>query len=287
MHLVTKLRKYNNGFKTLKGIGQHYQIDSQVFKNHLSMSTRLIYAFIRSYYWSETKVANVSFKKLSSNSGYSENTVRKAIAELASNHLIYVEKKTYRNENGGITTFNSYSFPVITNYERITYNFLHFSSLDNKDKEFIIMLLPYLLPNDCIGSIQSPANHKWIMECSKEQIGKPLSRTTVQRRLKSLKSKALIQDHYSETFYMTEPIWTGYKFDMFKIMGLDPVEVETKNVNSFEELYVNNSIKPEENCTKNYRDIKLTEQPLPSTGLLKPPKISFEIPKPPVSSTDN
>ncbi|MBL7968431.1 MAG: helix-turn-helix domain-containing protein [Prolixibacteraceae bacterium] len=220
MNTINNVRKYNDGFKTQNNIGPYVQIGHIVYKTSLSLSTKLIYAYLKSFMDNKSGKAKVSYETLAKFSGYSDRKLRNSITTLENDGIITIKKRSLKLRNGVYSTFNEYSFMEDDRYERVTKGFLENKIMDNKDKEFVLGLILHLLPNDCIGSLERPAYHSLIKKWLEDQSGSPMSESTLKRRLKSLKSKKLIIDHDSRYFERNDYVWTGYKFNMFKIMNI-------------------------------------------------------------------
>ncbi|MBW8330391.1 MAG: helix-turn-helix domain-containing protein [Prolixibacteraceae bacterium] len=220
MEKINNIRIHDKGFKTKRNIGRFVQIDHSIYKASLSLSTKLIYAYLKSYMNIASGRTVISFEKLVKATGYGDRKLRNSINTLESEGIISIQKHYKKLESGVFSCFHAYSFKKDKHFERVTHSFLENELMDNKDKEFIFVLLFYILPNDCIGSVENPAFHRLIMSWIYDQTGSALSLSSTKRRLSSLKEKGIIVDKYSRSFDFPEDSWTGYKFNMSKIMQL-------------------------------------------------------------------
>ncbi len=214
---INNMRKYNDGYKTLTSaeIGQHSQVVYSLIKSDLLPSHKLVYAYLRSYMNGKTGTSTVSLDTLASKIGYSRQTIFTAIKTLEERDYIFTETKRKKCgvANKYATTYNVYSFPKKDEmFAMISFYFLASSIIDTKEKEFILLLFPYILGNDTIGSLDSPVFTGELTQLTR------LTTHTVLKRVNSLMGKKLLTYHSTRYSNTEEPAPVGYKFDMRSIM---------------------------------------------------------------------
>lgn len=204
----------NSGYKTLKSkdIGPYLTIEYDLIKSEkIKPSTKLVYAFLKSYMSRATRIAVVSMNKLVIETGYSKTTINQAIRSLHANGAIDIRKRMSMSGPG--RDFNEYEFKLEGNmFAMITMMFLESRLLSIKEKEFIISVFPYILGNDTLGSIENPATISSIAKSVH------MTYNTVGSRIDSLKKKGLIRDHYTKYGTHGRDRYVGFKLDMFSIM---------------------------------------------------------------------
>jgi len=212
--LVSELKKYDDGYKTLhaRDIGKHVQVEYPIIKNNkLLPSAKLVYAFIRLYMIRQTRKAYVSMRVLRKKTGYAYDTINKSIQKLLEHGYLVVEQEKLERDNRFVQ--NIYYF--ITDDEQfaqITNFFLESTLLSTREKEFILLLFPFLLPNDRVGSLSNIVDYPTLAGMT------GLSINTVRSRMKSLRSKGLVEDAYARISGNHEERCVGWAFDMKAIM---------------------------------------------------------------------
>lgn len=145
--------------------------------------------------------------------GYSNDTIDRAIKALKNAGVIEVERRRKVTKDN-VTTYNVYRFPKLEGdmFAMISFYFLESDLLTTKEKEFILLIFPKILTNDCIGSIENPMFVPQIAEYTE------MSRPTVKQRIKSLEKKGLVRENWSRISGSHIPEMVGYEFDMKQIM---------------------------------------------------------------------
>lgn len=225
---INDVKQYDSGYKTLsaKEVGWHARVSYNIINHeHLPPSCKLIYAFLLSYKKIDSDDAIVSYDLLRKKTGYSFQTLRESINMLEHYEFIKIRKRI--NGADARKIYNIYTFLKIDkDFAQITHKFLESTLLSTKEKEFILLIFPFLLPNDALGSLKEPANYSWLGM----QIG--LDRVTVSKRIRSLKKKMLVKDYYSRYGNNEEYEIVGWKFDMDAIM-LDAQQNIVKERNEY------------------------------------------------------
>lgn len=235
-------RTLKNGYKTYNAseIGPHAQVHYSIIQDEkLRPSFKLVYAYLRSYMNLKTKTSSVSIHVLIKKTGYSNGTISNAISALAKKNIISIEKRKSKVRDDA---YNIYRFNVDDKlFAMISNTFLDSQLLSSKEKEFILLLFPWILENDTIGSIEKPANMTLLSSYS------GLTRTTVGDRLDTLKRKNLLFDYYSRNGNRESFTFVGYEFNMKAIM-LDNSNELIKERNQLYEVIRENGITYETKC---------------------------------------
>lgn len=215
METIRRVIRYDEGYKTLtsKHIGRYAHVGYDLIKNtDLLPSYKLIYAYLRGYMHYQKKTTLMSLEMLSKKTSYSTRTIKNAIAKLVENDYLTVEQKKVSKDYNS-TYMSLYSFknddPM---FAMISNVFLESKLLSSKEKEFIILIFPYILPNDTIGSLEDPADTLWISNKT------GLHRNTVIQRITSLRNKKLLSNHSTRYGYGEEKVKVGFYINLKKIM---------------------------------------------------------------------
>jgi biotin operon repressor len=238
----SKFRSLKNGYKTLKAkdIGGYAKVEYSLIEDErLRPSFKLVYAYLRSYMNLKTQVSSVSISLLMKKTGYSNGTINEAIKSLKRHGIIDVEKRASKVRDDAYSVYrfkiNDERFAMISNI------FLDSSKLTSKEKEFIILIFPYILENDTIGSVFEPVT----LTSLAKKIG--LTRATVSDRIESLKLKNLLFDYYSRNGGREHYTFVGYELNMKEIM-LDNTNQIIKERNELYEIVRENGITYETKC---------------------------------------
>lgn len=228
MKNIEQAKEYDTGYKTMNGsdVGQHCRVGYSIIQSSkLKPSHKLIYAFILSYKRSNTNESIVTYQTLRDKTGYSYDTLRDSVQKLVDAGFIAVTKRSARGDNHH--SYNIYSFLKIDEwFAQITHVFLESTIITVKEKEFILLIFPFLLPNNAIGSLNNPATNAWISEKT------GLDRGTVRKRLEGLKEKQLAEEHFARYGPSYKEKNVGWKFNMDVIM-LDAKQNVVKERNEY------------------------------------------------------
>jgi hypothetical protein len=201
------------GYKVLDSsdIGPYVKVEYDLIQNKdLPTPAKLVYAFLKTYENRADHTAVVSMDTLVRKSGYSKATINKSIRELESSGVISTKRMSNKKAGRG---YNKYTLNINGGmFAMMTLVFVESKNLTCKEKEFILLVFPYILDNDTIGSLDNPYDPGVIAEKT------GLSTRVVVERIKDLKLKNLIKDHYTKTGTHGRSFFVGYKFNMFDIM---------------------------------------------------------------------
>ena len=127
----------------MKDNKQHVQLPNNMIKEgEMCPKDLLVYATLKKHMNSSTKECFPSLSKLSEESGYSINTVRKSLSLLEEKGYIFIRKAGKKN----IYKFSSYK-----NFEPLSYEFLE-SNLESNEKAYILATQQFLIKdNEGIG----------------------------------------------------------------------------------------------------------------------------------------
>jgi len=218
MEVINKVSQHDTGYKKWSNekVGQFAMVDHNVIKadkEALEPSHKLIYAYIRYYRDRKTNTTTISWDKLVQYTGYKRDTINEALKRLDKYGFIKKQKSIKKGRNSG-WSYNIFTFPDQdpSNWERINLHFLSNKHITKEEKAFILLLMPSLLPNDCIGSLTKPVGPVQISEIIE------VSEPTVRKRIKSLMDKGIMEDYQARISGTCELEIVGYKFNMEKIM---------------------------------------------------------------------
>lgn len=252
MEAINAIRKYNKGFKTLKDkdIHRHAKVSYGIFhqcekefKSKLTSDDKmqplipsdvLIYITLLVYRSKSDGASYISHEKITKLLGYARTTIHASIKRLVANGWVQIKtttttqmvkvKDAFKKDKviPMVVHRNIYFFPhqddrIQSGYERFTYCFVEATMINRKEKEFLAILSQYILPNDCIGSVNNPASMLWITKNT------CFSYNTVRNRIVSLMNKGIISTHTHHT-PDGESFVIGYKIKWTEIM-MDTIEV--------------------------------------------------------------
>ena len=183
-----------------------FYIEDKLLKNKSILpSYKLIYLYLQSLANFKTKTTNMSFNDLTGKMPYTRTTIMKAVASLEKNKAINICKP--------ISGSHIYDFKKPTEACQVaTFSFINSKKLSVKEKEFLLLILPYVSNVWTIGEYMSPATIPVIAKLT------GLTYTTTKKRIDSLEAKGLI----SKTFFIInmygDEEFCGYRFDLEAIM---------------------------------------------------------------------
>lgn len=213
--IINKMKPYNNGYKTLKAkdIGRHSQVGYDLIYNlDVKPSYKLIYAYLRGYMHADTQTTIMSIADLQVKTKYSTRTIQDGINCLIDVGYIVVNKRRESYDESG-SYINVYSFPHEDHmFGMFSTVFLESKLLTPKEKELVILIFPYILGGDFIGSLEDPADYAWIAK----RVG--LHRDTVASRIRGLKQKNLMFERYARYGYGQKQVKVGFYIELKTIM---------------------------------------------------------------------
>lgn len=228
--------KCNEGYKTKKAkeIGAFVGVEGKLIENrNILPSHKVVYAYLKAHMNINTKQTCISIDTLTKKTCYSRRTIVNAIAELSKQGVIVISKRSSEMRPGHLE-HNVYEFPLKGNaFYMITLFFLSSQILSVKEKEFLLLLFPYILGNDTIGAVGKPATISVIAK----MIG--LTYITVSKRIEGLRQKQLISEHYTRINMYNDKEFVGYRIDMRTIMidNADNILRESMRIRTIAEDY--------------------------------------------------
>lgn len=200
-----------------KLIGQHVKLlNAFIFDKGINPTEKLIYSFLLSRINWKTGVTQIPTENIKSVLGYSRPTIIKAINGLYEKGWLKITRLRLSKEYAR-NYANRYEFPKqpkgnISNYARLTKFFLDDPNLTHMEKEFILLIFPYLNSDGEIGSIDNPMSTRVIGRL----IG--VSNVTVHNRIHDLKDKGLLETVYECLDWTDKETIVGYVLDITTIM---------------------------------------------------------------------
>lgn len=220
----------NRGYKTLKAkeVGPHVKVGYDLIKSKdISPTAKIVYAYLKSFENKNTHTAIASMDLLVKKSGYHKSSIVKSLKILEEYGVIEVCKKSSSKHNGRF--YNTYRFKIGDDmFAMITITFIESTILSRKEKEFLVMILPILLKNNTIGSLEKPAT---VLSISKD-IG--LTYRITKDRIDSLTKKGLITEWFTKKNTAGVSYYVGFHIEMTKIM-LDALHVIREERNKYKE----------------------------------------------------
>lgn len=217
----------------MKDNKQHVQLPNNMIKEgEMCPKDLLVYAYLKKYMNSSTKECFPSLSRLSEESGYSINTIRKSISLLDQMGYISIRKEGKKN----IYKFNSYK-----NFEPFSYEFLE-SDLESNEKAYILAAQQFLIKdNEGMGK----TSH------SNETLSKKLniSAKTISRLDNSLVEKGFLNIVKTKSKDPITGLYLNEKFFHLDELGQAIIWTLQKHENDIESL--------KETTESNTKDLKI------------------------------
>lgn len=183
-----------------------FYIEDKLLKNQSILpSYKLIYLYLKSLANFKTKTTNMSFNDLTEKMPYTRTTVIRAVESLEKNKAINL----YKPSAGS----HIYGFKKLTGTCQVaTFSFINSKKLSVKEKEFLLLILPYVSNVWTIGEYMSPATIPVIAKLT------GLTYVTTKKRIDSLEAKGLMSKTFEIINLYRDEEFCGYRFDLEAIM---------------------------------------------------------------------